>query len=257
MIMACSPPVPPDSVCYTFAGPTGETVDAQLAARVAESCSLDYRLLRIGSDFFSDFARHADRTVYVTDGCLGIAGAHEIYLNALARQVAAVRLTGNFGSEVLRGVSTFKPIGLSHDLLSPEVGRVVNGSVKALSNSREHPVTFAAFREIPWNLFGSLAAARSQVTFRTPYLDNELVALAYRTPERLWKSSLPALRLIKTHSPVLNEIPTDRGFVGDNSGLGFLIRRLFTKLRLRSITTTAKDYPGCFRRLTPWLDESH
>ena len=117
----------------------------QTGSRVAESCGLDYRLLRIGSDFFSDFARHADRTVYVTDGCLGVAGAHEIYLNALARQVAAVRLTGNFGSEVLRGVSTFKPIGLSHDLLSPEVGRVVNGSVEALSNSTEHPVTFAAF----------------------------------------------------------------------------------------------------------------
>ena len=229
MIMACLPSVPASSVCYTFAGPTGETVDAQVAARVAESCGLDYRLLRIGSDFFSDFARHADRTVYVTDGCLGIAGAHEIYLNALARQVAAVRLTGNFGSEILRGVSTFKPIGLSRDLLNPEVGRVVNGSVKALSNSTEHPVTFAAFREIPWNLFGSLAAARSQVTFRTPYLDNELVALAYRTPERLWKSSLPALRLIKTHSPGLNEIPTDRGFVGDNSGLRFLIRRFFAE----------------------------
>ena len=74
MIMACLPPVPPDSVCYTFAGPTGETVDAKLAARVAKSCGLEYRLLRIGSDFFSDFGRHADRTVYITDGCLGIVG---------------------------------------------------------------------------------------------------------------------------------------------------------------------------------------
>jgi len=229
MIMACLPPPPLGSVCYTFGGPTGETVDAQLAARVAESCGLDYRLLRIGSDFFSDFARHADRTVYVTDGCLGIVGTHEIYLNALARQVAPVRLTGNFGSEILRAVSTFKPIDLSHDLLSPDLGRLVNGSAKALSNSKEHPVTFAAFQEIPWNLFGSLAAAKSQVTFRTPYLDNELVALAYRTPECLRKSSLPALQLIKAHNTVLNDIPTDRGFAGDNSGLRFLVRRFLAE----------------------------
>ena len=229
MIMACSPPVPNGSVCYTFDGPTGRTVDAKLAARVAESCGLEYKLLRIDPDFFSDFERHMDRTVYITDGCLGILGTHEIYLNTLARQVAPLRLTGNFGSEILRGISTFKPVGLSHGLLSPDVARLVNGSIKAVSNSKEHPVTFAAFREIPWNLFGSLAAAKSQVTFRTPYLDNELVALAYRTPEQLWKSSQPALQLIKAHSALLSGIPTDRGFSGNNSGLGFLVRRFLAE----------------------------
>ena len=57
-----------------------------------------------------------------------------------------MRLTGNFGSEILRAVSTFKPVDLSHDLLSPDVAVSVDGSVKAMSNSKEHPVTFAAFQ---------------------------------------------------------------------------------------------------------------
>lgn len=253
MIMACRPDSARDLVCYTFSGEKGLTLDDRLAAQVARSCGLEHRLLRIGSDFFSDFAGYVDRTVYITDGCLGALGAHEIYLNALARQVAAVRLTGNFGSEVLRGVSTFKPIGLSHDLLSPEVGRVVNGSVKALSNSREHAVTFAAFREIPWKLFGSVAAGRSQLTFRTPYLDNELVALAYRAPERLRKSSLLASRLVKATSAALSKIPTDRGFVSDNSGLGFLFRRFFAEATFKIDYYNSEGLPCLFSSLDPVL----
>ena len=85
-----------------------------LAALSTGSCAL----ARIS---FQTLQAHVDRTVYITDGCLGALGAHEIYLNAQACRLAPVRLTGNFGSEVLRGVSTFKPIGLSHDLLSPAI----------------------------------------------------------------------------------------------------------------------------------------
>src|SRR5439155_11261276 len=177
MIMACRPDSARDIVCYTFSGEKGLTLDDRLAAQVARSCGLEHRLLRIGSDFFSDFAVHADRTVYLTDGCFGILGAHEAYFNGQARRLAPMRLAGNFGSEVLRGVSTFKPLELSQDLLSSEFRCAVDSSVREFSDSEEHAVTFAAFQEIPWNLFGSVAACRSQVTFRTPYLDNELVTL--------------------------------------------------------------------------------
>ena len=45
-------------------------------------------------------------------------GAHEIYFTALGRKYAQVRLTGNFGSEILRGVSTYKPL-----LLDPGMKR--------------------------------------------------------------------------------------------------------------------------------------
>jgi asparagine synthase (glutamine-hydrolysing) len=229
MIMASLPVTANDPVCYTFSGDKRATVDARLSARVAEACGLEHRILRIGPDFFADFASHADRTVYITDGCFGILGAHEIYLNKKARQLAPVRLTGNYGSEILRGVSTFKFIGLSPALFNREFGPVLNSSSRSLAYDNGHPVTFAAFREIPWGLFFILAADRSQVSFRTPYLDNELVALAYQSPERFRKSPLPASRFVKANSGILNEIPTDRGFAGDNSGLEFLFRRFFAE----------------------------
>jgi len=227
MIMACRPYTVEKPVCYTFSGEDGRTLDDRLAGRVAEASGLDHRLLRIGPDFFSDFASHADRTVYITDGCFGILGAHEIYFNRLARELAPVRLTGNYGSEVLRGVSTFKPLGLSSDLVNLEFKDCVNSSVERLP--KRHPVTFAAFREVPWHLFGNLAAGRSQVNFRTPYLDNEIVALAYQVPESLRALPLPAWRLVKANRMLLSKIPTDRGQSRENSGPVATFRRIFSE----------------------------
>jgi asparagine synthase (glutamine-hydrolysing) len=225
MIMACRPESRLKPVCYTFSGENAETLDARLAARVAKACNLEHTKLGIGADFLSNFGSYADRTVHITDGCLGVLGAHEIYLNQRARQLAPTRLTGNFGSEILRGISTFKPVGLSRPLVSPEV--TADFTREQLPSIEECKVAFAAFREIPWNLFGSLAAGRSQVTFRTPYLDNEIVALAFQAPETLRRSPLVALRLVRNNNPALSDIPTDRGYRSEDGALTHAIRRLF------------------------------
>jgi asparagine synthase (glutamine-hydrolysing) len=256
MIMACLPDTGQKPRCYTFSGETGETFDDRLAARVAKTCGLEHRLLRIKSDFFSNFGAHVDRTVYVTDGYWGVTGAHEIYFNRQARQLAPVRLTGNYGSQVLRGMSTFKPIGLSPDLLNMEFG----SSTQSVANANQHRVTFAAFREIPWNLFGSFAAGRSQVTLRTPYLDNELVALSYQSPQEFQNSSLFSSQLVRANSVILSEIPTDRGFAGENSGLGFWLRRFAAEATFKIDYYNSEGLPcglssldSVFRRLSSGL----
>jgi asparagine synthase (glutamine-hydrolysing) len=226
-------------------------LDDRLAARVAETCRLEHRLLPISGDFFSDFAAHADRTVFVTDGCFGITGAHEIYLNKQARQLAPVRLTGNYGSEVLRGVSTFKSIGLSPSLFDPEFSRSLNSPARSGTRGNTHPITFAAFREIPWNLFGSLAAGRSQTIFRTPYLDNEIVALAYQCPDSLRTSPRSALRVVKDNSAALSNIPTDMGLGGQNSGLGALLRRFFARVTFKLDYVSNEGLPHWLLPLDP------
>ena len=229
MIMACLPDAGKKPLCYTFSGETGETFDDRLAARVAKACGLEHRLLRIGADFFSDFASHVDRTVYVTDGCFGLTGAHEIYLNRRARQLAPVRLTGNYGSEILRGVSTFGQVGLSPALFNPQFTHTLNSALHWGIKGSKHPITFAAFHEVPRNLFGGLAASRSQVNFRTPYLDNELVALAYQVPEKLRGSPLSAWGVVQANSPGLSKIPTDKGQLPNNPGPAVLFRRFFSE----------------------------
>jgi asparagine synthase (glutamine-hydrolysing) len=229
MIMACRPEALAKTICYTFSGQKVQTLDARLAAKVAKVCSLEHRILPIGADFFLKYSSYLDRTVYATDGYSGALGAHEIYMNEQARRLAPLRLTGVFGSEVLRGMSTFKPVGLTLDLFNPDFRRLVNFQGHELKGANEHPITFAAFREIPWNIFGSIAACRSQVTFRTPYLDNEIVALAYQAPVKVRTSSNTALCLINRNDPALGRIPTDRARGGTITGFGGLLPRVFAE----------------------------
>jgi asparagine synthase (glutamine-hydrolysing) len=51
---------------------------------------------------------------------------------------------------------------------------------------------------------------RTQLTVRSPYLDNDLVALVYQAPPGSMSREL-SLRLIDDGDPVLSRIPTDRG----------------------------------------------
>ena len=90
-------------------------------------------------------------------------------------------------------------------------------------------MTFIAFREAPELRFGLVAASRSQVTFRTPYLDNEIVALAYRAPESA-RSSECTLALVKANNPSLSKVRTDMGEMGEANRLTVALRHIATKV---------------------------
>jgi asparagine synthase (glutamine-hydrolysing) len=243
MIMACLPDLNPRPITYTFCGLTGETLDARIARRVAAARGFEHRLVRIGAEFLREFGSYVDRTVYITDGCAGATGAHEIYLNAQARELAPTRLTGNFGSEVLRGVSTFKRLGLRDDFIAADFKPAMRAAGEHAPSSPSSPVTFAAFQEVPFNLFGTMAAAKSQVVFRTPYLDNELVSLAYRAPAAVRTSSGPALRLIRSEAATLSTIPTDRGVSFEAGGAGYALRRFMSEATFKLDYVHKEDMP--------------
>ena len=254
MIMACLPNGGEKFICYTFAGPKQDTLDARLAERVAKMCCLEHEILRLSGDFFSNFASFADRTIYITDGCLGTLGAHELYLNKQARQLAPVRLTGVFGGEIFRGVSMFKPFPLSPRLVNPDLGQSLNFLAQQWERNSQHPVTFTAFREIPQKRFGTPAASRSQLTFRTPYLDNEIVELAYRAPESLRGSPLPAWSLVESNNQALSRIPTDMGVVANADGLGRASRRILSKAVCKLDYLYAEGLPGRLSSLDRLFD---
>ena len=252
MIMACRPTTAQPPVCYTFDEAKRTTLDARLAARVAAACGLDHHILRMGSDFFSGFATHADRTVYISDGYFGVTGAHEIYLNQLARTLAPVRLGGAFGSEILREVSTFKPrLPSPRLIINPELQQSLDGFTRQCANRAAHPVTFAAFKEIPWNIFGSPAICRSQLTFRAPYLDNDIVSLAYQLPDSLRKSPQLALGVVMDNNAALIRIPTDMGYAGEASGLSSAAKRWFCKATFKLDYLYNEGMPGRLSALDP------
>ncbi|MCL7419432.1 MAG: hypothetical protein M8364_00810 [Methylobacter sp.] len=240
--------------CYTFSGLTEDTLDVRLAARVAQVCGLEHQVLRIGTDFLTDFGRHVDRTVFVTDGCAGALTAHEIYFNEQGRALSPIRLTGNFGSEILRSMSTFKPANFPAALIDADFKQFIESSAqRVFDKQKTHPVAFAAFQEIPWNLFGTLAAGRSQVTFRTPYLDNEVVALAFRAPASSRLSPRSALRFVHENNPALGGIPTDRGVIWGGRGPSFMIRRLFSEFTFKLDYLHKEGLPHTLSQLDPLI----
>jgi asparagine synthase (glutamine-hydrolysing) len=253
MVMACLPKAGEKPVCYTFSGENRDTLDVILAARIAEVCGLEHQILRIGPDFFSDFASHVDRTVYATDGYLGSLGAHEIYLNNQARALSPVRLTGVFGGEILRGVSMFKPLHLAHRLVNADLAETVTSYTRRWSHDGEHPITFAAFREVPEQRFAIVAASRSQVAFRSPYLDNEIVALAYQAPEAIRRSADCTSSLVKSNNPLLSKVPTDMGEMGEASRLATALRRIAAKVACKLDYHCSEGLPHGLSSFDPLL----
>jgi asparagine synthase (glutamine-hydrolysing) len=230
MLMACLPADPDRHVCFTYSGQEIDPLDAHLSTLVANECGLTHHVLRIQKDFFESFNSLAESTVFTTDGNCDILGTHEIYMSRLARKLAPCRLTGNYGSEILRGVSTLKPLGLSDGLITSSLEASVQAALGDTQLQGGHPVTFAAFKETPWNLFGSLQAGRTEIGCRTPYLDNEFVKLAYRAPVQSEQSGRQVCeRVVQQQHPGLAVIPTDMGYLGGDDRLAKYMRRIKAK----------------------------
>ena len=71
----------------------------------------------------------------------------------------------------------------------------------------------------PWNHYGILALEQTQLSLRSPFLDNDLLRTVFRAPESALASNEIPLRLIADGKRELLRIPTDRGFAGDRGRL--------------------------------------
>jgi asparagine synthase (glutamine-hydrolysing) len=84
---------------------------------------------------------------------------------------------------------------------------------------REHPVTFAAFRQSPWYHHGILGLEQTQLTVRSPYMDRDFVRTVYRAPKDQVADEDVRLRLVSDGNPALGQVRSDRGLAGNGSGL--------------------------------------
>ncbi len=211
MILAWQKPFQGSLPCYTFGGMYRDCQDVVVAREVARVCGQPHEVITVGEEFLSRFPHYAERAVYLTDGCVDVRRASDLYLNERARIIAPIRMTGNYGSEVLRGVRAFKPSqplpGLFTQDAVPYFGRAQETYQSLLL---EHPVSFAVFKQAPWHHYGLLALEETQVSVRSPYLDNDLVQAVFRAPQRTLATYDACLNLIADGHPALREIPTDR-----------------------------------------------
>jgi asparagine synthase (glutamine-hydrolysing) len=215
MILAWQKPDPGSLPCYTFGSMFRENQDVRLARRVAKACDQPFQVITAGQEFLARFPYYAERVVYLTDGCVDVGRAPDLYLNERAREIAPIRMTGNYGGEVLRRVRTFKPGEPLPRLFQPEFLSYVNQAGETYAELVQgHPVSFAVFKQSPWNHYGILALEQTQLALRSPFLDNDLVRTVFRAPESSLASNEVSLRLIADGEKELLRISTDRGLGG-------------------------------------------
>lgn len=226
IIMAWRKPSPGSLPCYSFGGAFRDSQDVQLARRVASACQQPHEVIHVGHEFLDAFPRYAQRTVYLTDGCSGVDCSADLYVNERARTIAPVRMTGNYGGEVLRRVRAFKPVEPTPGLFRPELrSHIFAASTTYGELLRANPLSFAVFRQVPWHHYGLRALEETQLSLRSPYLDNDLVRTVFRAPESTLSSHEISLRLIADGNGDLRRIRTDRGLAGNESPLRAVIAR--------------------------------
>lgn len=211
MVMAWQKCPPGSLPCYTFGSALRENRDVIIARRVARACEQPHQVIVAGTDLLGNFPRYAERTVYLTDGCTSVNHAPVLYSNENARAIAPVRMTGNYGDQIILRWRAFKPSKLTPSLFQPDFAAHVNAGVEAYHAATDaHPLTFAAFRQAPWFHYGLAALEHTQLTVRTPFLDNDFVRTNYRAPQSTLTSNEMRLRLIAEGRPALRQIATDR-----------------------------------------------
>lgn len=211
MILAWAQAAPGKLPCYTFGGPYRDCADVKIARELAKVCHQPHVTLPVGDDFFKNFGSLAEQAIYFSDGAMDVSGAVELSVNRLAKQVAPVRLTGNYGSEILRANVAFRPGKTGDSIFTPEFRLLMQG----VAETYRHEVkvsrhAFIAFKQVPWHHHARQALEQSQLTLRSPFLDNELVAMAFQVPPELATDANPLLQLIAAGNPALDRVRTDR-----------------------------------------------
>jgi asparagine synthase (glutamine-hydrolysing) len=171
-----------------------------------------------------------EQAVYRSDGYIGLSGAAELYANEIARRIAPIRMTGNCGSELLRGVRAFKSELPAAGFFSPDLSPQLEEAQGTFAErGQQHPVSFALFELAPYQGFGRRSLEKSQVIMRSPFMDNDLVKLVYQKPRSAATGREEYLAVFDRFKPVLRAIPTDHGELGQG---GLLVTKLRQAYRL-------------------------
>jgi asparagine synthase (glutamine-hydrolysing) len=214
MIMSCLDTAPGEAPCYTFGSMYRTTGDVAVARQVAAACRQPHRVIELGNEFLQNAGEHLEEAVYASDGYLGLSGAAELFCNRKGRAIAAGRMTGNWGGELMRGVRAFKYALPGGDFVSPELTAHVKESAATFTPSSSNALSAALFQQVPYQGYGRYAIERSQVRVQSPFLDPEVIRWLYRAPAATRESPATAAAVIATR-PDLLSIPTDGGLLGD------------------------------------------
>jgi len=243
---------------YTFGGMFRDCRDVQIARKVAEVCDQTHQVITVGDEFLNQFPHYAERTVYLTEGGVDVYRASDLYVSEKARHIAPAKVVGTYGSEIVRHAVMFKPMLPADGLFRGELISSVRQAYETYAEIRRcHPVTFAAFRQSPWYHHGVLALEQTQLTVRSPFLDNDFVAAVYRAPATISPSEDVRLRLIADGSAALRKIPSDRGVGGTLGPMSSAIARAYFEFTFKAEYACDYGMPQLAARMNSWVTPLH
>lgn len=256
VVMAWGGAKPGDLPCYTFGGSIRESRDVRIAREVARICRQPHHVLPVGQEFLSRFAHYAERTVWLSDGTVGVANAADLFVSEGARSIAPWKVVGTWGSELLHRVVTFKPVPPLEGLFARELEASCRQAEAAYAEARRcHPLTFAAFRQTPWAQYGVEALEQTQIGIRAPFLDHDFVRTSYRAPNAAGADV--RARLIREASPELASIPSDRGVLASYEGRLPPVGRLWQEFLFKAEYAHDMGMPQWLARVNQVLSPFH
>jgi asparagine synthase (glutamine-hydrolysing) len=212
MILAWAPRAPGTLPCYTFGGTYRDCADVRISRELAKITRQDHTVISVGREFLANFPSWAEKAVYLSDGAVDVTGAIDLYVQAFAKCIAPIRITGTNGGEVLRRVVAFKPNAFDENLLEPELMRLVSsGHTTYEDELKGDRLSFIAFKQAPWYMGSKFILERSQLLLRMPYFDNDLIKVAYQAPPKCCSSNKISYQLISDVNSALGAMGSDRG----------------------------------------------
>jgi asparagine synthase (glutamine-hydrolysing) len=235
VILAQYPTAPDTLKTYTFAGPLRESEDVCIGRKVAAVCRQPYEVITVSDEFLRKFSDYARRSIHLTEGTVDVYRSADLYLSEKVRGIAPVKIVGTYGSEILRHAVMFKPADPPADVLTGDVLSQIKVAGETYAALRkDHPVTFAAFRQSPWYHFGILATEKSQLTVRSPFMDNEFVRTVYRAPKEETAGEDLRPLLIRDGNAELAKLRSDRGVGGNGGPLLSALRRAYLEFTFKA-----------------------
>ena len=235
MIMAWAKRAPGSLPCFSFGSHYRDCADVKIARRVAQLCQQPHETITVADRYFKEYPELVEKAVYISDGTMDVTGSVELYVNRLAKRITPVRLTGNYGSEIVRRGVAFRAGIPQGGILEEGFGKLAEQAVATFAHELQvHKLSFIAFKQVPWHHYSRLSVEQSQLTMRSPFLDNDLVSLMYQAPPELAASNRLALRLIAGGSASLARIPTDRGLLFEPMPLVTRCRHMYDEFTFKA-----------------------
>ena len=218
LIIACLNPEPGELPCYTWGGTYRDIFDVRLAPKVAAICGQKHTIFRLDdTQLIKEYPYKVEKATYISDGLESTDKTDALHFNRMARDIAPVRMTGKYGSQVIKGIFGFAARPPYMHLIHDDFKQYLDMANKTTAELQKvHKLTFLLQSAIPWwwNAFVTLES--SQVEIRSPFLDNDFVKVLYQAPPLdPGFGTQFELNLIAKNKPELMAIPTTGSYGGN------------------------------------------